>query len=68
MKVLLLRDARIKHKAGEIVEVTPAECNFLCGVGSAVELAVKTPVVEVATKEPEVETKTEVKKTRTRKK
>ena len=68
MKVLLLRDARIKHKAGEIVEVTPAECNFFCGVGSAVELAVKAPVVEVATKEPEVETKTEVKKTRTRKK
>lgn len=68
MKVLLLRDARIKHKAGEIVEVTPAERNFLCGVGSAVELAVKAPVVEVATKEPEVETKTEVKKTRTRKK
>lgn len=68
MKVLLLRDARIKHKAGEIVEVTPAECNFLCSVGSAVELAVKAPVVEVAAKEPEVETKTEVKKTRTRKK
>lgn len=68
MRVLLLRDARIKHRAGEIVEVSPAEMNFLVGVGSAVELAVKTPVVEIATKEPEVETKTEVKKTRTRKK
>jgi ribosomal protein L9 len=68
MKVLLLRDARIKHYAGEIVEVSPAEMNFLVGVGSAVELAVKAPVVEVATKEPEVETKTEVKKTRTKKK
>jgi ribosomal protein L9 len=68
MKVLLLRDARIKHHAGEIVEVSPAEMNFLVGVGSAVELAVKAPVAEIATKEPEVETKTEVKKTRTRKK
>ena len=67
-KIKLLRDTRINHKAGEIVEVSPAEMNFLVGVGSAVELAVKAPVVEVATKEPEVETKTEVKKTRTRKK
>ena len=51
MRVKLLRDARIKHYTGEIVEVSPEECKFLCSVGSAVEVAVKTPeAVETATK------------------
>lgn len=36
MKVKLLRDAKIKHSAGEIVEVSPAECQFLTSLGSAV--------------------------------
>lgn len=36
MKVVLLRDARIKHKAGETVEVSPAEFNYLVTIGSAV--------------------------------
>ena len=36
MKVRLLREASIRHKAGEIVEVSPAECAFLTSVGSAV--------------------------------
>ena len=50
MRVKLLRDARINHKSGEIVEVSPEECKFLCSVGSAVEVAVKAPVaVETAT-------------------
>lgn len=35
MKVHLLRDARINHKAGETVDVSPAEFNFLVSVGSA---------------------------------
>lgn len=35
MKVKLLRDSRIKHKAGEIVEVSPEECFFLLSIGSA---------------------------------
>lgn len=56
MKVRLLRDARINHKAGEIVEVSPAEFNFLVSVGSA-ELLFETAVVE-----PKAETAT--KKTR----
>lgn len=43
MKVKLLRDARIRHAAGEIVEVSPAEFNFLVSVGSAVEVAVSPP-------------------------
>lgn len=47
MKVKLLRSARINHKAGEIVDVSPAECAFLVSVGSAVEVdAVKTPTEE----------------------
>ena len=35
MKVRLLRDARIKHSKGEIVEVSPQEYLFLVSVGSA---------------------------------
>lgn len=35
MKVELLKDARIKHKAGELVEVSPAEYNFLVSVKAA---------------------------------
>lgn len=35
MKVRLLRNARINHKVGEIVEVSPTEFNFLVSVGSA---------------------------------
>jgi hypothetical protein len=38
MKVKLLRDARIRHTAGEIVEVSPAEGSFLLSVGSAEEI------------------------------
>ena len=35
MKVRLVREASIRHKAGEIVEVSPAEFNFLQSVGAA---------------------------------
>ena len=38
MKVKLLRAARIRHEAGEIVEVSPAEAGFLFSTGSAVEV------------------------------
>lgn len=37
MTVKLIRDARIKHKAGETVEVSPEEARFLLSVGSAVK-------------------------------
>ena len=36
MKIKLLRDSRIKHHAGEVVEASPAECEFLISTGSAV--------------------------------
>lgn len=42
MKVKLLRDSRINHLAGEIVEVSSAQADFLMSVGSAI------PVVETA--------------------
>lgn len=36
MKVKLTRPARIKHEAGEIVEVSPAEYAYLASIGSAI--------------------------------
>lgn len=54
MRVRLLRDARILHKAGEIVEVSPSECHFLTSVGSAVEVAVKAPAKVETPEEPAV--------------
>ena len=48
MKVKLLKEARIRHKAGDIVEVSPAEADFLLSlrVGERVQeawTAVKSP-------------------------
>ena len=50
MKARLLKDARIRHKAGEIVEVSPAEFNFLASVGSAVLVIDEQPTVETPEK------------------
>lgn len=61
MKIRLLRDSRITHKAGEIVEVSPAECHFLVSVGSAVEVAVNPPEAEVAEKPVKARKRTEKK-------
>lgn len=61
MKVKLLRNARINHKAGEIVDVSPAEFHFLVSVGSAVEVAVNLPEAEVAEKPVKARKKTEKK-------
>lgn len=47
MKVKLIRQARITAKAGEIVNVSPAEAAFLISTRSAVEVvdaAKETPV------------------------
>ena len=56
MKVKLVRDARIRHKAGEIVEVSPAEAGFLLSTGSAVEVA-EVPPIKRETPEAKVEPK-----------
>ena len=62
MRVRLTRDARINHKAGEIVDVSPAEMNFLTSVGSAVLVETATNKVvetaERATKAPKATTTT----------
>ena len=47
MRVKLLRDSRINHQAGEIVEVSPAAAGFLISVGSAEPVE---PAAEKATK------------------
>lgn len=41
MKVKLLRDSRILHKAGEIVEVSPDVARHLISLYSAIEEAEK---------------------------
>ena len=56
MKVELLRTARIEHKAGEIVEVSPETYNFLLCVGSA-------RAVEEEKEEEEVKKPTRTRKT-----
>lgn len=65
MRVKLIREASIKHKAGEIVEVSPTECAFLTGVGAAVlvddEVKVAEPVSEVKEPEPVVKSTKAVK-------
>ena len=48
MKVKLLREARIRHYPGEIVEVSPAEAGFLFSTGSAVEVIEKRETPEDA--------------------
>lgn len=62
MKIYLKRDARIRHKAGEIVEVSPAEAGFLISTGSAERLdaaaapaapKVETPEAKIARETPE---------------
>jgi len=78
MRVRLLRDARIKHYAGEVVEVSPEECHFLVTTDGAVEVktAVKAPAAEVETPEdglpeveaPEKKARTAAKKTAAKKK
>ena len=55
MTVKLLKDARIWHKAGEIIEVSPEECFFLTSTDGAVEVdAVKAPAEVIETPEEKV--------------
>ena len=69
MKVKLIRAARIRHEAGEIVEVSPAEAGFLLSTGSAVEIFLTTAratpedAVEKETPETAAVPKTTKKKT-----
>lgn len=60
MTVKLLRDARIKHYAGEIIEVSPEECHFLVSTDGAVVVkavkAIETPEKEPVLEVPEKKT------------
>jgi len=56
MKLKLLRAARIRHNAGEIVEVSPAEAGFLLSTGSA-EMIAEAPA---ARETPEAKTEPRV--------
>ena len=67
MKVRLLRDSRINHSAGEIVNVSPEQGAFLLSVGSAVPVvetaSIKVEeVAEKAVKAPKATAKTTTKK------
>lgn len=63
MKVKLLRDSRINHSAGEIIEVSPEQGAFLLSVGSAVaETASVEVVAEKAVKVPKATAKKVTKK------
>jgi len=46
MKLMLKKAARIRHEAGEIVEVSPAEAGFLLSTGTAVRMAEGTAMRE----------------------
>lgn len=52
MQVKLLRDARIKHNAGEVVEVSPEEFAFLVANHAAEPVAAK-PAKKTKKKEEE---------------
>lgn len=57
MRIKLLREASIKRQAGEIVEVSPAECAFLTSVGSAIKVDDKVKAEPVSEVEEPVEEK-----------
>ena len=63
MKIRLLRAARIRHNAGDIVEVSQAEAGFLLSTGSAAVFAEEPPK-----KRETPEEKTEPKVLRSKKK
>lgn len=67
MKVRLLRDSRINHLAGEIVEVSPAQAGFLLSVGSAAPVAETASIKVEDTAEKAVKAPKEVSKTTTKK-
>ena len=50
MKVLLLRDQKIMHRAGEIVEVSPSVCAFLVNTHSAEPVRAEVKTEKPATK------------------
>ena len=62
MKIRLLRDSRIMHKAGEVIEASSAECFFLISTGSAVKVSEAVKKVETVTADEKKITKRTIKK------
>ena len=50
MRARLLKDARVQHKAGEIVEISPAQFNVLASFGAAVAVVEKPVKAETPKK------------------
>lgn len=57
MKIRLIRDARIHHRAGEIIDVSPAEAVYLTSVRSA-EMVLDATAAPEAAPEPKTAKKT----------
>ena len=68
MKIKLLRDTRILHRAGETVETSPTEGNFLVSVGSAIIAEEKKAKKTTAKKTVKSKTTAAPKKPKTTKK
>lgn len=60
MKVRLIKDARIHHKAGDIVEVTPAEFNYLASTKQAVLYVEERQAIETPEDKPKRTTRKKV--------
>ena len=52
MKARLLTDARIHHKAGDVVEVSPVEFNYLASTKQAVLYVEERQAVETPEEKP----------------
>ena len=68
MKLMLTRAARIRREAGEIVEVSPAEADFLLSTGSAVRVSEYAPARETPEDAAKKETRKEAAPKKTTKK
>ena len=60
MKARLLTDARIHHKAGDIVEVSPVEFNYLASTKQAVLYVEERQAVETPVEKPKRTTRKKV--------
>lgn len=60
MKARLLTDARIHHKAGDIVEVSPVEFNYLASTKQAVLYVEERQATETPEEKPKRTTRKKV--------
>ena len=60
MKARLIKDARIHHKAGDIVEVSPVEFNYLASTKQAVLYVEERQAVEKPEEKPKRTTRKKV--------